>query len=99
MRYDDSGRPETAETIGRWLLGEPGLLRRARQLIDADRRDSTALFPRWVEFLLYGDPHGGFNLNREPEHDGRKVWELKNGINRDDVRRIHWNALADDLMQ
>lgn len=97
LRSDDFGHPLTAEAVGRWLLSEPGLLRRARQLIESDRRDGTGLFPWWVEFLLFGSPRGTFNLNTEPSHDARKVLDLKRRIDRDDFRRIHWDALADDL--
>lgn len=73
-----------------WLRTESGLLVRARQLIQADRRDRTALFPWWVEFLLYGAHSDKFNLNGEPQHDGLKIRELKAGIDRDAFRRIDW---------
>lgn len=77
-----------------WLYGEKGLLSRARQIIEADQRDEAFLFPWWVEFLLFGSPHGGFNLNSEPVHDARKVLDLKSRIDRDDFRRVDWGRVT-----
>lgn len=98
-RFDEMGRPKTAEKITDWLLSEKGLATRARQLIESDRRDGTALFPWWVEFLLFGSPHGGFNLNGEPVHDARTVFDLKASIDRDDFRRINWDKVRAVLME
>lgn len=92
--FDEMGRPKTAEMVTEWLLSERGLLTRARQLIESDERDGTALFPWWVEFLLFGSPRGGFNLNSEPVHDSRTVLDLKQRIDRDDFRRIDWERVS-----
>jgi hypothetical protein len=77
-----------------WLYDEKALLVRARQIIEIDERDKTRLFPCWIEFLLFGAPYGGFNLNSEPEHDARKVFDLKEGIDRDAFRRIDWGRVT-----
>lgn len=80
-------------TVMRWIWGEAPLLARAQQLIEADKRDSTALFPWWVEFMLFGSPHGGFNLNGEPDHSFTAASRAKADINRDGFRRIDWDAM------
>lgn len=49
------------------------------------------LFPDWVAFMLFGTPYGGFNLNTEPAHDYATVRTLKEGMDRDDFRRIDWD--------
>jgi hypothetical protein len=82
-----------------WLYEEKGLLTRARQIIETGRRDGTVLFPWWVEFLLFGSPHGGFNLNSEPVHDARKVLDLKHGIDRDDFRQVDWERVAHQVCE
>jgi hypothetical protein len=97
MQHDDTGRPMVAESITDWLKSEEALLRRARQIIGVDERDGTVLFPWWVEFLLFGSPHGGFNLNSEPVHDARRVLDLKLHIDRNDFRRIDWYRVASGL--
>ncbi|MFE6739853.1 hypothetical protein [Streptomyces tubercidicus] len=83
--------------VALWLENESGLLKRARQLIAQDERDSSALFPWWVEFLLYGAHHGKFNLNSEPAHDARVVRELKEHFNKDDFRRVDWTFVRESV--
>lgn len=80
--------------IADWIWSETPLLERAQQIIAVDQEKSTALFPWWVEFLLYGSLSGGFNLDYEPVHDGLRVRELKHTIDRDDFRRIDWGAVS-----
>lgn len=82
-------------TVVRWIWGEAPLLARAQQIIEADRRDSTALFPWWVEFMLFGSPYGGFNLNGEPEHDGSTAFRVKSEIDRDGFHRIDWDEMRE----
>lgn len=80
-----------------WLYEEKGLLTRARQIIEIDQRESTALFPWWVEFLLFGSPRGGFSLNNEPVHDARRVLDLKGQIDRDDFHQVDWGRVTDQV--
>lgn len=80
-----------------WLENEAGLLARARQLIAADERDGTVLFPLWVEFLLFGNPQGKFNLSTEPKHDARTAMDLKHGMDRDDFRRVDWAFVRESV--
>lgn len=86
------------ETVRLWLENEPSLLQRARQIIRQDVRDHSKLFPWWVEFMLYGAPYGGFDLNTEPEHDYRAVQDVKRHMGRDDFRRINWDFIRESLL-
>lgn len=86
--------PYARTLIADWIWGEAALLERAQEILAADQENSTALFPDWAGFLLYGSPYGGFNPNSEPAHDGLRVRELKNAISRDDFRRADWGAVG-----
>lgn len=93
----NDGISVATDTVRLWLENEPGLLTRARQIIAQDKRDSSALFPAWVAFLLFGDPRGGFNLDSEPPHDARMVLDIKADMDHDDFRRIDWDFIRADL--
>lgn len=92
----ESVQPDASRArIADWLHSEPGLLRRARQLIDADERDSTGLFPWWVEGLLFGSTTGPFDFTREPEHDARKALNVSSRTDREHLWRFeYWPPLV-----
>lgn len=92
-------RAQTGPAIANWLKDEPLLLARARQVIGQDERDSSGLFPMWVEFLLFGRPWGNFNLNTEPEHNPQVVMNLKMVIDRDDFRSLDWDAVREAVSE